>query len=168
EENGLLRGLLARAERRGVRPRPLSAPFTLDGFAPVRLDVLHPASIDAATSVNDGSLVLRLQHGGISFLLTGDIERDAEATLLPALEQATVVKAPHHGSRTSSTEAFVRRVAPKHVVFCVGRRNRFGFPHEDVQERYRAAGCTLHRTDLHGAITFSTDGDELRVERTLD
>jgi competence protein ComEC len=76
----------------------------------------------------------------------------------------TVLKAPHHGSRTSSSPEFVRRVRPKHVVFCVGRNNRFGFPHREVEGRYTAEGAQCHRTDLDGAVTVKSDGKTVTVE----
>lgn len=168
EERSLLRQLRELAEREGAGIRTLAAPQTLSGFEPARLELLHPKRVDAATSVNDASMVLRVSLGEISFLLTGDIEAESEEALGEAVTPTTVLKAPHHGSRTSSTEAFVRRVAPRHVVFCVGRNNRFRFPHDEIEERYRSAGCTLHRTDLHGAIQFRTDGKKLEIERMLD
>ncbi len=168
EERGLLMQLRALAAEHGASVHTIASPRSIEAFAPVALQALHPRTIDAATSVNDGSLVLHLALGEVSFLLTGDIEHESEASLLEGIPHATVLKAPHHGSRTSSTAPFVRRVGPKHVVFCVGRGNRFGFPHTEVEERYRAAGCTLHRTDRHGAITFRTDGAKLEVERTLE
>ena len=99
-------------------------------------------------------------------LLAGDVEALAEAELAqgPFALRAQVLKAPHHGSRTSSTEAFLRRVAPLHVVFCVGEKNPFGFPHAEVAERYRARGCSIWRTD-QGAVTAVSDGREVSVMR---
>lgn len=145
--------------------------LTIDG---VRLDVLHPTAAYQATAKrristrgdrdeNNHSLVLKLTYGAVSFLLTGDIEQDAEAFLVHAGRDlnATVLKAPHHGSRTSSTEAFVRAVNPSAVVFSVPRNSRFGHPHPVVVERYVVWGAQIFRTDHHGAITFRTDGRSL-------
>ncbi len=128
-----------------------------------RLDVLGPP-IDRVLleGVNDQSLVLKLVHGEVSVLLTGDVEAAGEELIETG--PVTVLKAPHHGSRTSSSEAFVRRLRPKHVVFCVGRNNRFGFPHREVEARYRAQGAECHRTDLAGAVTVKSDGRTVRVE----
>jgi len=75
-----------------------------------------------------------------------------------------VLKAPHHGSDTSSTPAFVAKTRPRFVVFCVGRNNRFDFPRADVVARWEAAGARCLRTDLDGAITFHSDGHEVTVE----
>jgi len=110
--------------------------------------------------VNDRSVVLRVRHGEVTLLLTGDIEEDGEEFLEPG--PTTIVKAPHHGSRTSSTAKFVNDVRPRFVVFCVGRGNRFHFPSEEVERRYRDIGSECFRTDLDGAVTFQSDGHGVR------
>lgn len=111
---------------------------------------------------NDRSIVLRVTHGEVRFLLTGDVEAAGEATLEPGA--VTVLKAPHHGSDTSSGPALVAKTRPRFVVFCVGRHNRFGFPREDVVARWTAAGARCYRTDLDGAITFHSDGHDVTVD----
>jgi len=111
---------------------------------------------------NDRSVVLRVQHGDVSFLLTGDLEEAGEEALETGA--VTVLKAPHHGSRTSSSQGLLDRARPRFAVFCVGKNNRFGFPHAEVVERYEAAGARCYRTDLDGAITFHSDGREVTVE----
>jgi competence protein ComEC len=137
------------------------------GSPPLRLgealvEVLGPPEDDALLeSVNDRSVVLGITHGRVRVLLTGDMEADAEG-LMP-IWPADVLKAPHHGSRTSSTAPFLERVRPRVAVFCVGRENRFGFPAPEVQARYEALGATCYRTDLHGAVRVESDGEDLRV-----
>jgi competence protein ComEC len=111
--------------------------------------------------VNDRSAVLRLRHGSVTILLTGDVEAAAEEQLDPG--EVTVLKVPHHGSPTSSTPAFLARTRPRIAVFCVGSHNRFGFPDPEVEARYLAAGTTCYRTDLHGAIRVESDGRTVRV-----
>jgi competence protein ComEC len=104
-------------------------------------------------------------------LLTGDIERAAERELLlhaPRLLAAEALLVPHHGSATSSTPEFVKQVAPRHAVFAVGYRNRFGHPREDVLARYREAGSELLRTDTGGAIQLRLAPGSLRVEAERD
>jgi competence protein ComEC len=131
----------------------------------VDLEVLGPPRGQSRLEgENDRSVVVLLRHGDVTFLLTGDIEEEGERAL-GALGPVTVMKAPHHGSETSSTEPFVAATRPKHVVFCVGRRNRFHFPREPVVERWKAIGAQCHRTDLDGAITFISDGKDVRVEK---
>lgn len=128
-----------------------------------RIEVLGPP-LDRSQleGENDRSVVLLVRHGEVTFLLTGDLEAAGEAAL--SVGPVTVLKAAHHGSDTSSTAALVKQTSPRHVVFCVGRRNRFNFPRADVVRRWRAAGATCHRTDVDGAITFTSDGRDVTVE----
>ena len=116
---------------------------------------------------NDASCVLRVAAPGASLLLPGDIEAAAEARLLAAGPAARVLVAPHHGSRTSSTAAFVGAVAPEVVLFPAGRRNPYGHPHPAVVARYRAAGARLYQSGCHGALElrFRDGRPELRAHR---
>lgn len=127
------------------------------------LDILGPPR-DRGTlqTENDRSLVLRVRHGGVTFLLTGDLEAPGEAFLDPG--QVTVMKAPHHGSNTSSTPELVERAHPRFVVFCVGANNHFRFPRPEIVSRYEALGAQCFRTDVQGAITFHSDGASVTVE----
>jgi competence protein ComEC len=156
------------AKARQVIWRELGLNDTLaQSFAPARIEILHPSAEALRLGANDSSLVVRVSLGSISFLFPGDVEEAGEDELMRRSDlHATVLKAPHHGSKTSSSQAFVERVAPAHVVFSVGR-NRFGFPHPPILDRYQRAGCEIHRTDQHGAITFRTDGKSLEIEHTL-
>ncbi len=138
-------------------------------FGAATVDVLWPPHAGAATralSVNDDSLVLRVRYGSRVFLLTGDIERDAEAALVAARDElrSDVVKVAHHGSRTSSTEPFVAAARPSISVISVGLASPFGHPDKNVVERWRAAGAQVLQTGQSGTITVSTDGQDLKVE----
>jgi competence protein ComEC len=112
--------------------------------------------------VNDRSVVLRVRLGASSVLLTGDIEAAAEAAL-PDPGPLTVLKSPHHGSRTSSTPEFLARSAPRFIVFSVGAHNRFGLPAPEVMARAQETGATCLRTDADGAVRFETDGVRIRM-----
>jgi len=131
----------------------------------VRIEVLNPipGSLENVSS-NNGSLVLRLIYGETEILLTGDIERMAEEALLASGKQlfADVVKVPHHGSRTSSTEEFIKGVSPSFAIIPVGRRSVFGHPHKEVVERWRASGSTVITTG-EGTVNITTDGKKLTV-----
>jgi len=112
---------------------------------------------DPQRKPNDLSCVLRVDGAGGSALLAGDIEAVSELALVLDASlrlAADVLLAPHHGSRTSSTPRFVAAVAPRHVVFTAGHRNRFGHPRPDVVARYERAGAAPWRTDRSGALTF--------------
>jgi competence protein ComEC len=154
---------------RGIARRRLGTePFRRD-FGAVSLTLLWPRSplgYDPDLGENDNSLVFRLTYGSFSALLPGDIEADAEAALLSTGVdlRSDVLKAPHHGSDTSSTQSFVDGVQPRDVVFSVGPRNRFGFPRPSVVSRYASMRARMGRTDLDGAITFISDGVDYRRE----
>jgi competence protein ComEC len=130
--------------------------WTWDG---VEFAMLHPAgaaySETARRKENDRGCVLKVSAAGAAALLPGDIEARAEAELLSrdaALLRAAVLVDPHHGSRTSSTPAFIAAVAPEVAILPVGYRNRFGHPHPAVVARYAQAAADLWRTDCEGAI----------------
>ena len=124
----------------------------------VRFTVLHPgapANADAKRRENDRSCVLRVATRGGSMLLAGDAEARSEAEMLArdaAGLASHVLLVPHHGSKTSSTSAFVSAVAPTVAVISVGHRNRHRLPHPTVLARYRGRGVAVHRTDRDGAL----------------
>jgi competence protein ComEC len=128
----------------------------------VEFTVLHPdaAIYDEvpgrrARKENDRSCVLRVASRSAAALLTGDLEARGEAEMLArgaAALRADALLVPHHGSKTSSTPAFLDAVAPSVVVDSVGYRNRFGHPHPSVAARYAGRGLTLRRTDREGAL----------------
>ncbi|HEY8227639.1 MAG TPA: ComEC/Rec2 family competence protein [Pyrinomonadaceae bacterium] len=137
-------------------------------FGDVEAEVLWPPSISNADapSRNNDSLVIRIRYGERKLLLTGDIEKTAEAFLSqPDMVGAEVVKVPHHGSRTSSTEAFVSAVQPKLAVISVGQQSMFGHPHPEVVQRWRSIGAEVLTTGNSGMITVVTDGKSLSVTK---
>lgn len=139
----------------------------------VQLTVLHPEMDDYVEKrkSNNLSCVLRIDAGGKRMLLTSDIEARDEVALLqrdPVALKADVLLMPHHGSRTSSTPAFIAAVGAPEVVIPVGYRNRFGHPKADVVERYAVTGANLWRTDRDGAlrVSLSEGGATLGAWRT--
>jgi competence protein ComEC len=139
----------------------------------VALEVLHPSAESPpgrSTNDNNNSLVLRLIWGEAEFLLTGDIEAEAEHLLLASSQplQADVLKVAHHGSGGSTTQEFLTAVHPAYAILSVGADNRFGHPHPAVLDRLAGLQTlTTLRTDEHGTIEFVTDGARLwvRTER---
>ena len=136
----------------------------------VQFELLHPspASHTEEHSNNDRGCVLRITTGEYSVLLTGDIEKKSEQRLLelhPHKLKSTLLVVPHHGSKTSSTPAFVSAVQPRYAVFTAGYRNRFGHPKEEVVERYRSLGSELLRSDVHGAILVETSAEQFKVRK---
>ncbi len=134
----------------------------------VRFEFLHPRAGDGPVGRNNQSCVLRVGAGGASMLLTGDIEHQAELSLLAnPLVNADILLAPHHGSRNSSTRELIDAVRPRWAVVAAGYRNRFGHPNAEVLERYRRSGVAVLRTDRDGAIhvTLRAGGPDIEVER---
>jgi competence protein ComEC len=129
----------------------------------VELRVHHPGVADWQRQKvrNDDSLVIELRYGTVSILLTGDIGREVEEALVPTLDllPTVVLKSPHHGSGTSSSDAFVEKLKPQLVVIGVGRANPYGHPVAQVLKRYERAGSRVLRTDLDGQIELVTDGN---------
>jgi competence protein ComEC len=122
----------------------------------VTFSFLHPG-IQVEGSNNNRSCVLQIQYAGQSILLPGDIESAVESRLLRNTHLETPVTlliAPHHGSKTSSSSDFVERLNPAHVVFSAGYRHHFGHPASSVTERYQRQGSRLWSTAESGALTF--------------
>ena len=137
----------------------------------MRFEFLHPPPGWEVARRNNQSCVLRVQTAGGTMLLTGDIERAAEDFLArsSSILRAEVLLVPHHGSRTSSSEAFIEAVAPRWAVVPAGYRNRFGHPTREVLARYEGAGAHVLRTDLGGAVNVILKQDfvEVGVQRAL-
>jgi competence protein ComEC len=155
-----------RIDEREVAYREATAGDAIDLGDGITLRVLAPdPAIVALDDANNESLVLKLTWRDVSFLLTGDIEVEAEEELIQsgADLRATVLKVPHHGSATSSSAAFVQAVQPELSVVSVGQNNPFGHPVPSVMERLGEASFVL-RTDEHGTIEMSTDGHKVWVD----
>lgn len=137
----------------------------------VSFEILHPAPGSYERRIrrdNDQGCVLRISIGDRHILLTADIEQESELRLLrehAAKLPAAMLVVPHHGSKTSSTDGFVRAVSPDYAVFTVGYRNRFGHPKQEVVQRYAENGAQLLRSDQDGAILVEMDAQGLQVER---
>lgn len=125
-----------------------------------------PAKGEPVTSGNNDSVVLRLVYGSVAMLLAGDIELETESLLVKSGFdlRADIIKVPHHGSKTSSSESLLDAVRPRCAVISVGENSRFGHPHAEVLSRYRDRGIRLFQTGRNGTVTAQTDGHELTVE----
>ena len=140
----------------------------------VTLETLYPPPEGLPAGVeknaNNGSLALRLEYGEVSFLLTGDIEADAERHLAAVAGdklRADVLKVAHHGSRSSTTQSFLERVNPRSAVISAGRDNRYGHPHGDVMQRLESSigAEQVFLTARDGTVEYISDGKTLWVKR---
>jgi len=166
EDRPAFKSLIDEAHSRGVPVvhRAQGDGYDWDG---ARIDVLWPSrDSPPAKLANDNSLVLRLSDGQVHFLLSGDIEQRTEENLVEdhAPLAADFLKVPHHGSKTSSSDAFLAAVAPRFAAVSVGEANPFGHPAETTVARYQKDGVPLLRTDQDGAVTAITDGHSLSVQ----
>lgn len=125
-----------------------------------------PLMSGTGSDINNNSIVLRISYGSVDFLFTGDIESDAEAAILlrGSPLEGEILKVAHHGSDSSSTEAFLTQVDAEEAVISVGASNPYGHPASQTLQRVRSAGATVHRTDLQGTIVVTTDGTTYWVQ----
>jgi competence protein ComEC len=147
------KGVLAVLARRGI---------VIDFGDGATFDILYPhLDVSRLKDPNDASVVGLMRFGGTSAMLTGDAPTSVE-NLLVALDgpglKSDVLKAGHHGSRTSSDEAFVRAVNPHWVVISAGKDNTYHHPHEEVTGLFARLGIDVLRTDEEGTIGFESDG----------
>jgi competence protein ComEC len=159
--HALSEAVLAEARRQRVAWRTLQRGDRVD-IGGVELRLHHPplADWERQRVRNNDSLVIELRFGQVSVLLTGDIGREVEEALAPALDLLPVVvlKVPHHGSLTSSSARFLGVVRPVVALIGVGRGNTFGHPAPHVMGRLHDVGTEIFRTDLDGQINVTTDG----------
>ncbi len=159
------------ATEKNIMRRTVSAddPPMMVGEAELR--ILHPSREFYAhdrkpyMAENNRSLVVQLGLNGKTFLFTGDIGRTAEQWIIETVRdlKCYLMKVPHHGSKSSSSDAFVNATRPEVAVVTVGRGNQYRHPSEEVIERYLAIGSTVYRTDTGGAITLKMSKDHMEV-----
>lgn len=139
---------------------PITIPDAGDSFTlgSAKATILGPRVISSDS--NNNSIILRIEYGDTSFLLTGDAETEEENSILNSGQklQSTVLKVAHHGSAHSTGYRFLREVAPEYAVISVGSDNTYGHPTETVLSRLRDADVKTFRTDMQGDITCVSDG----------
>lgn len=154
--------LLATAHSLGICVRHFHAGEQF-AFGNAHVDVLAPEAgyVPGKSPANNDSLVLDLHYGKSSALLEGDAEAASERAMLQdrLVSHATLLKVGHHGSKTSSTPAFVAAVSPQYAVLSAGRHNPFGHPMPEVVDEFAADHVRLYRTDLLGVSTFLLGGN---------
>ena len=137
---------------------PVEVPQTGDRWTLGSASVQIIGPVQTYSDPNNGSLVLRVDYGGTSFLFTGDMERATEKKLIETYElpEMDVLMAGHHGSKNSTSKELLDAVTPGTVIISVGS-NSYGHPAEDTLRRLARAGCDIYRTDRHGTVYLSFD-----------
>ncbi len=149
---------------RGIPVRIAYANHEISISPLMKVFVLNPARSEKERSRNDQSLVLKLQYGKTSFLLTGDAERKSERWMAGRYDgflESDVLKVGHHGSRSSTSPEFLTRVRPLYAVISCGFLNKFRHPNPRILQRLRDAGAAIRRTDKEGAIIFQSNGERI-------
>ena len=161
--------LLALARARGVPivHQALGATFNFGGAAGQILWPLQDDTVD--TPGNDDSLVMRIVDGRLAWMLTGDIEKPIERSMVDDGDPLATdfLKVAHHGSKTSTTDEFLAAAHPRYAAISAGFENSYGHPAPEVVERLEAEGAIVYRTDQDGAITSIGDGTEMKVTTFL-
>lgn len=160
------------AEDAGVAVRYIGAGDVLK-CGEIMLTCIHPEKGWDTTDINAYSTVLNLTYKNFTALFTGDLEGEGEKRVVEIMEDiglhnVTVLKVAHHGSESSTGEAFLQMAAPKIALISSGRNNRYGHPHEELLKRLEKHGCLICRTQESGAVTVRVRGGKVRVEEYLD
>jgi len=170
-ENKAKSKLLKVSQRTGTRVMQVSADDKIQlGDIDVDITVLHPEKGGfSKTDENNNSLVLMLSYLGTDFLLTGDAEADAEASVLKRFNiEADVLKVGHHGSSSSTSKKFIQAVDPTYAVIQCGEGNSYGHPHYETLDILEDNDARIYRTDTDGDISFFIDEKgikEIKIEK---
>lgn len=173
--SAIYRKYLDLIQSKGIRHITARAGNKIEISDVARIYVLHPTPnfiksednedrYGLGHSVNNSSVVIKIQYGETSFLLTGDAEKEAEEAMLKVYDtflKSDWIKVGHHGSETSSSPAFVLKVKPQWAVISVGKYNKYNHPSDIVLRRYALVGAKIHRTDEEGAGVFRSNAKNI-------
>ena len=138
-------------------------------------DIIWPFSDNMISdnSINNNSLVCKLNYKNYSMLFTGDIEAIAEKAILKKYSKnlnilkSDILKVAHHGSKTSSITEFIEKIKPKYAIIGVGEDNKFGHPSDSTIQNLEKANIRIYRTDKMGEIEIKTNGKEIKINEFL-
>ncbi len=156
--SGLYHAVINALEEKGVQRHTAVSKVLVHQEEGFSVQVIYPDSPNLHKDRNDNSLVVRVDHGGVSYLIPGDISSDIEEYLLekyPKQVDVDVLVAGHHGSNSSTSEKFLTATSPAFVVLSSGKDNRYGHPHQNVLDRIKEYGAEPLRTNVMGSILFT-------------
>ena len=156
---------LKNIKQKNIAYHQLKAGDTVDFSDGVSFKVFSPTEkmIKNDDDLNNNSIVGQLRYKDFTMLFTGDSERDAEQNMVKSYGnelQSDVLKSPHHGSRTSSSDDYLKTVKAKDVIISLAADNEYGHPHKQTLDRYKKYNMNVYRTDQDGTITITTDGSD--------
>ena len=157
------RTYLKNIKQQSIPRHQLKAGDEVDFGSGVTFKVFSPTEqmIKTEKDLNNNSIVGQLRYGEFTMLFTGDAEKEAEDAILKQYGnevKSLVLKSPHHGSRTSSSDAYLKAVGAKDVLISLGAGNDYGHPHKETLARYKKHDMNVYRTDLNGTITVTANG----------
>ena len=166
----LYRTYLKTIRDKKIAYKHLAAGDELDFGGGMVFKVLSPtkAMLQSGEDLNGNSIVGRLVYNDFSILFTGDSTADAEKNMLKTFGsalQSTVLKSPHHGSKSSSDLAYLKAVAPEAALISLGAGNEYGHPHKGTLNKYEKQHITVYRTDLDGTIALQSDGRKYTITK---
>ncbi|MDZ7718055.1 MAG: ComEC/Rec2 family competence protein [Balneolaceae bacterium] len=133
-------------------------------FGSLKVEILHPSELTG--DLNNGSIAFRAIFGDIIFMFTGDAEFDAELEIVKSSQnlKSHILQIGHHGSKTSSTSQFLRKVSPELAVYSAGLENGYGHPHPEIIDRMNSLNIKMYGTDINGTVVLTTDGKVYHIE----
>lgn len=165
----LYKDYLLLAKKKNIPIKIVSEGDTLDIGDGVNLAVLNPFKppiTGTKSDLNINSIVTRLTYGNFSMLLAADAETEAEEKMVEKYGnklKSTILKSPHHGSNTSSSPEYLKKIAPEVVIISVGANNDYHHPHPSVLKRYQTNKYKIYRTDENGTVTILSDGKNYNI-----
>lgn len=168
---GSYKNYLKQIKEKKIPYHVLKAGDEVDFFDGVKFNVLGPVKVikdqKGNSDFNNNSIVGRLTYGSFSMMFTGDAEQEEEKTILGkgGTLKSDVLKVGHHGSRTSTSPAFLKAVSPKNAFISCGQGNDYGHPHKVTIDKLEKAKVRIYRTDRNGTVTLTSDGSSYRIEK---
>lgn len=165
------RNYLKQIKKNKISYHILKAGDNVEFFDGVNFHVVGPVSVikdqKGNSDFNNNSIVGRLTYGSFSMLFTGDAEKEEEKAILDKGEnvKSDVLKVGHHGSRTSTSPAFLKAVSPKDAFISCEQGNDYGHPHKTTVQKLEKAKVRIFRTDRNGTVTLTTDGSTYKISK---
>ncbi|MGN0470236.1 MAG: ComEC/Rec2 family competence protein [Acutalibacteraceae bacterium] len=153
--------LLTEIKNKGLKIKSAKAGVSIISEDNLKVDILAPNSSEY-DELNNYSAVVKITYKNNKFLYMGDAEKLSEDEI-KADVSADVIKIGHHGSTSSSSKNFVKKVKPQYAVICVGKDNSYGHPKDTIIKRWKDIGAKILRTDEDGSITITSDGSNITV-----